>query len=303
MAITGNCVLVLSGPTGVGKTALALSLAERLGTDILSADSRQVYRGLDIGTAKPTAADRARVPHRWVDALDIGEPTSAGAFSREADRHIDRCRADGRPALVVGGSTLYVDAVVRGLSDLPEVPGEIAAAALEDAATPAGRNRLFHELRSADPTAAATLDATKSQRLARLVGLLRATGRRPSELWSEGRRARPDVRLVVLNRPRESLYERIEARVDEMLSAGLVNENRALLSAGHPANTPCFRTIGYQEPMRFLRGDIDESEMVRLLKQNTRRYAKRQLTWLRRYPDALWLDAAATSSEQIVAMQ
>jgi tRNA dimethylallyltransferase len=295
LAITASSILVLTGPTGVGKTALALDLAERLGTDILSADSRQVYRGLDIGTAKPTPAERARVSHRWVDALDVGEPTSAGAFAREADRHIAQCHDEGRPALVVGGSTLYVDAVVRGLADLPEVPADVSAEAAAEAMTPGGRERMFAELVRADPEAAATLDPTKSHRLARLVGLLRTTGRAPSALRAEGAPASRDVRLVVLARPREVLYRRIEARVDGMLADGLVDENRRLLAAGHRLDTPPLRTIGYHEPIRFLEGEIDEAEMVRLLKRNTRRYAKRQLTWFRRYPAAVWMDAATAT--------
>lgn len=295
IAITAPLTLVLSGPTGVGKTALALDLAERLGTDILSADSRQVYRGLDIGTAKPTPAERVRVPHHWVDALDVGEPTSAGAFAREADRYVARCHAEGRPALVVGGSTLYVDAVVRGLADLPDVPPDVAATARAEAETSTGRARMFEELARADPAAAATLDPTKSHRLARLVGLLRATGRPPSTLWTENAPPARDVRLVVLDRPRDALYRRIESRVDRMLEDGLVDENRRLLAAGHRLDTPPLRTIGYQEPIRFLEGEIDEAEMVRLLKRNTRRYAKRQLTWLRRYPGAAWLDAATAT--------
>ena len=292
-------LLVIAGPTGVGKTALALDIAEALGTDILSADSRQAYRGLDIGTAKPTPEEQARVRHHWVDVLDVGEPTSAGLFAREADRYTARCRAENRPALVVGGSTLYVDAVVRGLASLPDVPAETAAQAFAETETPDGRACLFAELLAADPAAAATLDPTKTQRLARLVGLLRATGRLPSELWAEGAPAVPDVRLVVLSRPRADLYARIESRVDAMIAGGLIDENRHLLAAGHTPDTPPLRTIGYAEPIRFLRGEITEGEMVRMLKQNTRRYAKRQLTWFRRYPEARWVDLSSSDAGSV----
>ncbi len=292
-------VLVIAGPTGVGKTRLALGVAEALGTDILSVDSRQAYRGLDIGTAKPPPDELARVRHHWIDVLDVGEPTSAGLFAREADRYIAACHADGRTPLVVGGSTLYIDAVVRGLADLPDVPADIATEAVRQAETPEGRERLFSELEQADPTAAATLDATKSQRLARLVGLLRTTGRRPSDLWAEGAPPPRDVRLVVLDRPRADLYARIDARVDQMLADDLVEENRRLLEAGHGLSTVPLRTIGYQEPIRFLRGEISEAEMVRLVKQNSRRYAKRQLTWLRRYEASVWLGASEVTVDLI----
>lgn len=281
-------LVVLAGPTGVGKTEVALGLAERMQTDILSADSRQAYRGLDIGTAKPTPAEQARVRHHWVDVLDVGEETSAGLFSRTAERHIASCHEAGRPALVVGGSTLYVDAVVHGLATLPDVPPEIAAEAFAQTATAEGREVLFAELAAADPAAAATLDPTKTQRLARLVGLLRATGRPPSRLWAEGAPPARSVRLVVLTFAREHLYARIDARVDHMLANGLIDENRRLIDAGFGTDTVPLRSIGYQEPMAFLRGEIGEGEMVERLKRNSRRYAKRQLTWFRRYPDARW---------------
>ena len=282
---------VLAGPTGVGKTELALELAERLGVEILSADSRQAYRGLDIGTAKPTPDQLARVRHHWIDVLDVGQPTSAGLFARA----FEQLAEVGPPPLVVGGSTLYIDAVVRGLADLPDVPPDTAAAAFAETATPEGRAALFAELAAADPVAAATLDPTKTQRLARLVGLLRATGRAPSEWWTQTRPPCPDVRLFVLTRPREDLYARIEARIDQMLDDGLVDENRRLLAAGVTPDASPLRTIGYQEPMAFLRGEISKSVMVHRLKQNTRRYAKRQLTWFRRYPDAVWIDASSLS--------
>ncbi len=290
-------VVVLAGPTGVGKTELALELAETLGVEILSADSRQAYRGLDIGTAKPTPEQRARVRHHWVDVLDVGQPTSAGLFARE----FERLTTAGPTPLVVGGSTLYIDAVVRGLADVPDVPDEIASETFEETSTPEGRAALFAELLAADPAAAATLDESKTQRLARFVGMLRATGYGPSTWWAMAKHPSPDVRLFVLDRPRADLYARIEARIDQMLTDGLLDENRRLYATGLAPHAPPLRTIGYQEPMAFLRGEISEDDMVRLLKQNTRRYAKRQLTWFRRYPEARWVDAAASPLQAIVA--
>lgn len=286
-------IYVIAGPTGVGKTDVAIRLAETLGTDILSADSRQVYRGLDIGTAKPSVAQRERVSHRWIDELDVGEPTSAGIFSRVADAHIEQRLQEGRPVVIAGGSTLYIDSVVRGLSDLPGVDAAVLREVEQIAGSHEGREVLFAELLREDPVAAATLDATKSQRLVRLVSLLRSTGRLPSALWAEHRPEPHAVTLVVLDRPRETLYARINARVDSMLAEGLVDENRRLLAAGHSRGTPGLNTIGYKEPMLFLDEEISEDEMVRQLKQNTRRYAKRQLTWLRRYPSAHWLSATS----------
>lgn len=171
--------LALTGPTAVGKSSLALELAERIGAEIVSVDSRQVYRDLTIGTAKPDAADLARVPHHFVDELELDEPFSAGQFASEAEDRIDAILARGRVPLAVGGSTLYLTALVHGLASIPSVSATVADDVGLAASTPEGREALYQELRDADPDAAATLDPTKTQRLERLVGALRETGRPP----------------------------------------------------------------------------------------------------------------------------
>jgi tRNA dimethylallyltransferase len=274
----------------VGKTERSLALAEALGAEIVSADSRQVYRGLDVGTAKPSPAERARVPHHFVDARAPDAPWTAGQFAREAEGRIGEILGRGRVPLVVGGSTLYLDALVHGLADVPAAPPEVRAALMREAATPEGRARLVAELAAADPAAAATIDHANPQRLVRALEVLRATGQPPSAFQQERPRPAYRWRVVVLTRPRETLYQRIDTRVDAMLAAGLVEENRRLLAEGHALDASPFRTIGYQEPLAYLRGEIGYDEMVRLLKQNTRRYAKRQLTWFRRHPGSLWVD-------------
>jgi len=294
--------LALTGPTAVGKTDLALKVAERLNAEILSVDSRQIYRGLDIGTAKPTADQQARVPHHFIDERDLANPINAGQYAREANARIDEIRARGRVPLAVGGSTLYLTALVQGLAELPPVPEGMAAGIAEQATTPEGRARLLDELATSDPRAAATLDASKSHRLARLVGVLRATQRPPSEAWDETPGPRHAFRVVVLDRPRDVLYTRIEQRVDAMLEAGLIEENRRLLAQDIPQGLASMRTIGYQEPQAFLTGEISESRMIELLKRNSRRYAKRQLTWFRRYPSYEWLDAETASVDNVLAV-
>lgn len=293
-------VLVVAGPTAVGKSRLALDVAEAVGAEVVSADSRQVYRGLDVGTAAPSAADRARVPHHLVASLAPGEPYSAGQFLRSLGQTLADLRARRVPAVVVGGSTLYVEAIVRGLADLPALPDAVAAPLAEAAASPEGRDRLYAELAVADPDAAATLDPTKSHRLARLVGLLRHTGRPPSELWRE--RAVPPAPhvLVVLDRPREELYRRIDRRVDRMVADGLEDEVRRLYARGDRVRPLLRATIGYREVVGVLEGRHDWDEAVRLIKRNSRRYAKRQLTWYRRYPDALWLDARTATAGSLL---
>ncbi|WP_412063180.1 tRNA (adenosine(37)-N6)-dimethylallyltransferase MiaA [Rubrivirga sp. IMCC45206] len=291
--------LVLAGPTAVGKSSLALDVAEALGAEIVSADSRQLYRGLDIGTAKPSAADRERVPHHLVDLIDPGDRITAGRWLEMARGTIERLWAQGTPVVVVGGSTLYVHALLEGLANLPPVPPALEAQLLEAITEPEGAQRLFEELSRSDPEAAATLDPTKSHRLVRWVGVLRSTGRRPSELWAESQRAGLPSRLVVLDRPRPELYARIDARVDGMLDSGLVDEVTRLASDSD-ARPTLRATIGYQEWLPVLAGERSAAEAVRLIKRNSRRYAKRQLTWYRRYPDASWLDARSATAEAVL---
>lgn len=293
--------LALTGPTAVGKTELAIAIAEQIGAEILSVDSRQIYRGLDIGTAKPTDRQRERVPHHFVSERELADPITAGQFAHDARRRIDEILGRGRVPLAVGGSTLYLTALVHGLAELPPVPEDIADAVRAQAHTLQGREALYDELATADPRAAQTLDPSKSQRLARLVGVLRATQSPPSAAWDAEPAPRHPFRVVVLDRPRGLLYERIEARVDAMIEAGLIEENAALLRSGVSATSPAMRTIGYQEPQAFLRGEISNEEMVERIKRNTRRYAKRQLTWFRRYPDYRWMDAESATPDDILS--
>lgn len=293
-------VLILAGPTAVGKSSLALAVAEAVGAGILSADSRQVYRGLDIGTAKASAAERERVPHHLVDVLDAGEPYSAGQFLRDAREIIERLHERRTPAVVVGGSTLYVHALVRGLADLPPLDPELTESLAETTASEAGRDALYAELLQADPEAAATLDPTKTHRLVRLVGVLRSTGRPPSEQWAESTVAPVPNHLVVLNRSRSDLYAAIDRRVLDMIDRGLVAEAAAVYERGEPARRTLRSTIGYRELIPVLEGTRDLDEAVRLIQRNSRRYAKRQLTWYRRYPEAVWADATETSAVDLL---
>jgi tRNA dimethylallyltransferase len=292
--------LVLTGPTAVGKTGLSLSLAEQLGAEIVSADSRQVYRGLDVGTAKPSPEELRRVRHHFVDELDLGEPWSAGRFAAAANARIGEILERGRVPLVVGGSTLYLEALVHGLAEVPPGDPDVRRALTARAAEDPGA--LYEELARIDPEGAATLDPTKTQRLVRALEVYRTTGR-PWSSYFEARSPPPyRYRVVVLTRDREELYRRIEQRVDEMIGRGLVEENRRLLAAGHRLDTNPLRTIGYQEPIAFLEGRISFEAMVNRLKQNTRRYAKRQLTWFRRCSEYTWvgLDAVVLGGWEVL---
>jgi len=287
---------VLAGPTAVGKTALSLAIAGRIGAEIVSADSRQVFRGLDIGTAKPSADELKSIPHHFIDERDLGNPWSAGRFAEEANGRIADILRRGAIPLIVGGSTLYLEALVHGLADIPDSDPAIRAELNEQVSTLEGAQNLLEELERIDPEGAETLDPTKTQRLVRALEVYRTTGEPWSSFFARAEPPPYRYRVVVLTRPRAGLYARIEARVDAMLDAGLLEENRRLFESGFQLDTNPLRTIGYQEPLAHLSGEIDYDEMVRLLKRNTRRYAKRQLTWFRRRPEYEWVDLSVYDS-------
>lgn len=291
---------VLTGPTGVGKTALSLTLAEHLGAEIISADSRQVYRELNIGTAKPGPEELARIPHHFINERHLGESFSAGIFATEAVERIREIVSRGRAPFVVGGSTLYLQALLHGLADIPPFDPSTRAR-IEQRLHDEGADRLYSELQTVDPTAASTMDPTKTQRLVRALEVYYGTGQPLSRYFETAEPPPFTFRTVVLYRERDVLYRRIDQRVDEMLAAGLMDEVRGLLDTGLDPSINALQTIGYLEPIRFLRGEIDYEEMVRLIKRNSRRYAKRQLTWFRRFPEYVWMDAGAPDLERRLA--
>jgi len=292
--------LTIVGPTAVGKTALSLALAERWDAEIISADSRQIYNELTIGTAKPSLEERQRVPHHFIDERSIFDtPYSAGQFADEARARIRDIRSRGKPPLIVGGSTLYIHALQYGLADVPDVSDEVRDE-VEQRLAEEGADALYEELQDVDPTQAAKMDPTKTQRLVRALEVYHGTGR-PLTYYHEQQSAPPfEYRTVVLNRDRQKLYRRIERRVDHMLDRGLLDEVASLLEDGVDPTRQPLRTIGYREPIQYLRGDIEYEEMVRLVKRNSRRYAKRQLTWFRRYDEYAWIDIDDVSTEKLV---
>ncbi|PAP82228.1 tRNA (adenosine(37)-N6)-dimethylallyltransferase MiaA [Rubrivirga sp. SAORIC476] len=293
-------LLIIAGPTGVGKSSLAHEVAGIVGAEILSADSRQVYRGMTIGTAKASDDEREQHPYHLVDILAPGVRWSAGGFLEVAQKAIADIEQRQHPVVVAGGSTLYVHALLEGLADLPAVSPSLEAQLLEEVAQPDGAERLYEELRTADPVAADTLDPSKTHRLIRFVGLWRETGRRPSTAWEGVAPPHPAI-LVVLTRPRDELYRRIDARVLDMIEAGLMDEVQSILEASPHARPTLEATIGYRELLPVLDGERHLDEAIRLIQRNSRRYAKRQLTWYRRYPEARWVDASATTAASLLA--
>ncbi|MBW3554335.1 MAG: tRNA (adenosine(37)-N6)-dimethylallyltransferase MiaA [Gemmatimonadetes bacterium] len=302
MAEDAPAALALTGPTASGKSALALALASRLDAEIVSMDSRQVYRGMDIGTAKPTRAERARVPHHGVDLVDPGERYSAGRFARDARRAITEIRARDRVPLLVGGTGFFLRALTHPLFREPAMDAERRKALGErlDALPPEEPARWLAAL---DPESAARLEGRGgSQRVLRALEVSLLTGR-PLGWWHEHQPGPPPVplRVFVLDLPRDTLNQRIDDRVDAMLDAGLADEVNALLDAGHAPGDPGMNATGYPEMIAHLAGEITREEAAERIRRATRRYARRQITWLRHQlpPDAAWLDGTRPMDELV----
>ena len=292
------CIL---GPTAVGKTEVALLVAERAGLEILSVDSRQIYRRLELGTAKPTAAERARVRHHLLDALDPGETCSARRFRDLALVALKEAGERSVRLLGVGGAGLYWEALVRGLHDLPSASAEIRARHVRLLAEE-GPDALHRRLRTVDPPTATRLAPGDTQRVSRALEVHELTGLPLSALHRE---PRPDARAiptVALVRDRADLYQRIEERCLRILDAGLVAELRDLLATGVPADAPGLRTVGYREFLPHLLEGKPLSACIEEFVRDSRRYAKRQGTWLRhRVPDAVVLHVEADETPEETA--
>ena len=274
---------VIAGPTGAGKTDLAIALAERLGAEIVSADSQAVYRHFDLGTAKPEPAQLARVPHHVVSVVEPTEPFSAARWVTLADAAIADIAARGRPILVVGGTGLYVRALLHGLTDTP--PDPEARRALEEAARRLGPEAMHRRLAEVDPAAAARLAVGDVVRVVRALEIHATTGTPPSELRAAHafRPARYPARIHFLDPSREELEARLEARTRRMFERGLVEETRRLVALGFRDTAP-MRSVGYRQALAVLEGRMTAEQAERDTFLESRRYAKRQRTWFRREP-------------------
>lgn len=281
---------VLTGPTASGKTRIALELAERWGAEIVSADSMQVYRRLDIGTAKPTAAERARVPHHALDLADPDEPFDAVRFCEAADAAIAGIAARGRRVLVVGGTGLYLRVLLFGLADLPP-PDPERRRELEAEAERAGNPALHARLAEIDPAAAARIHPADRFRIIRALEVA-AAGRPISEIQAAHRFAEPRYphRLVALRVDREELRARILRRAEAMLAAGLLEEVRGILAAGYPPELRPLQAFGYREPVAAVLGRRPVQGLAEAIAIDTARYAKRQVTWLRGERGVEWCE-------------
>lgn len=288
--------IFIVGPTAVGKSAVALRLAERLGGEIISADSMQVYRGLDIGTAKPSREERARARHHLLDVVDVTEPFDAAKFVARAQAAVAETQARHHRPVFCGGTGLYVKAFLDGLGDAPPADPTVRAA-LEAAPLDA----LLAELAERDPATFERIDRQNPRRVIRALEVIRLTGKPFSEQRAEWRRedaAEKDraAAIIGLCRATDDLRARIDARVDQMFAEGLVAETQTLLAAGLEQNPTALQAIGYRQVVEHLRGERSLEETIALVKTRTRQFAKRQMTWFRRQLPVHWLEIPGEES-------
>ena len=295
-------VVVIVGPTAVGKSRVAVEVAKYFETAVLTADSRQVYRGMDIGTDKPALQERQAVPHRLIDLVNPDESFNAGLYRRQAIDEIERLYGDHRLPLVVGGTGLYVRTLLKGLCAAPPAD-PIVRAALRQEAKDQGHDRLYARLVEVDPATAARLHPRDESKVIRALEVHQLSGRRMSEFQQEhGFAERPFSTLIIgLNRDRDALYRRIEARIDWQLAHGLIEETQQLLVHGYQRASAAMKGLGYRQVAEHLAGEYDAAEMVRRFKRDTRHFSKRQMTWFRKEPGIQWLTIEESDSVQHTA--
>ena len=306
----GGTLAVIAGPTGVGKTELCLTLAERWGCDVVNCDSRQIYRDLPIGTAAPTQQEQQRARHWFVGTHRLEDDYNAGAYERDAVELLGRLMAQHKGdmpfAILSGGSMLYMDAVCYGLDDIPSVPAETRRSIQQNYAEQ-GIEWLQSRVMKLDPDYWETVDRQNPQRLIHCLEVTEHTGTPYSVFRRRTRVSRPWRTVTIgLQRPREELYARINSRVDAMMQAGLEDEARQALGRFGTEPPNSLKTVGYSEMAKYFSGEYTLEEAVSMIKQNSRRYAKRQMTWLRAKKEILWLDASlpadrlAQEAEEII---
>jgi tRNA dimethylallyltransferase len=292
----------LTGPTASGKSAVSVELAERIGAEIVSLDSMALYRGMDIGTAKPTAEERRRVPHHLIDIIEPQEEYSLAQYVAAAGRCIEQIEGRGRQVLFVGGTPLYLKGLLRGIFEGPRADWEFRRR-LQQEAREHGSESLHRRLAEVDPAAAAKLHANDARRLIRALEVFEKTGQPISRLQQQfeiGRSA-AECRVFVLDWPRDELHARIDARVDAMFAAGLVEEVRGLLGRPEAPSRTASQAVGYREVIEHLEGRYTLPETIELVKQHTRQLAKRQCTWFRSLSECRFIAVAGAMDPAIVA--
>lgn len=299
--INNKTLIVITGPTGIGKSATAIDLAQRLSTEIISADSRQVYKGIPIITAAPTEEERSIVPHHLVDFLELDEYYSASLFEQQALSLLDQIFRRSNYAVVCGGSMMYVDALCNGIDELPTIPEHIRQQLMQEHADN-GNDWLLQRLEQLDPVYYNQVDRQNTKRVFHAVEICLASGRPYSSLRTGTRQSRP-FRIIktALTADRQLIFDRINLRVEKMLEMGMLDEARSVY---HLRHLNSLNTVGFKEMFRYIDGEWDLPTAIARMQKNTRVYAKKQMTWYQRDPLIHWIDASAqaTPTEQILAL-
>ena len=299
--INNKTLIVITGPTGIGKSATAIDLAQRLSTEIISADSRQVYKGIPIITAAPTEEERSIVPHHLVDFLELDEYYSASLFEQQALSLLDQIFRRSDYAVVCGGSMMYVDALCNGIDELPTIPDNIRQQLMQEHADN-GNDWLLQRLEQLDPIYYNQVDRQNTKRVFHAVEICLASGKPYSSLRTGTRRSRP-FRIIktALTADRQLIFDRINLRVNKMLEMGMLDEARSVY---HLRHLNSLNTVGFKEMFRYIDGEWDLPTAIARMQKNTRVYAKKQMTWYQRDPLIHWIDASAqaTPTEQILAL-
>ena len=292
-------IVVICGPTASGKTALGIQVAQQANGEIISSDSMQIYKDMDIGTAKPTEEERAQAVHHLVDFVSPDERYSVADFKKDATEKIEDILSRGKLPIIVGGTGLYVNSLIHNI----EYKEEITDIEYRNELEKVDLETLYKQAQEIDPEAAAKVSANDRKRITRILEIYHTTGKTKTQMEAESRQeVKYDYKIFVLTPERDKLYERINLRVDLMMQAGLVDEVRELLKKYKEFPT-AMQGLGYKEVKEYLDGEITEEEMIEKIKQESRHYAKRQLTWFRQYKDATWLDTFDKNNVNIILEQ
>lgn len=292
-------IVVICGPTASGKTALGIQVAQQANGEIISSDSMQIYKDMDIGTAKPTEEERAQAVHHLVDFVSPDERYSVADFKKDATEKIEDILSRGKLPIIVGGTGLYVNSLIHNI----EYKEEITDIEYRNELEKVDLETLYKQAMEIDPEAAARVSQNDRKRITRILEIYHTTGKTKTQMEAESRQeVKYDYKIFVLTPERDKLYERINLRVDLMMQAGLVDEVRELLKKYKEFPT-AMQGLGYKEVKEYLDGEITEEEMIEKIKQESRHYAKRQLTWFRQYKDATWLDTFDKNNVNIILKQ
>lgn len=292
--------IMIAGPTASGKTALSIKLAEKLSGEIISVDSRQCYKHLDIGTAKPSISDLDKIPHHNISILDLTEKDSVAAFKKRSETYTSEIQSKGKTVIYCGGSTLHLQSIIKPLDDIPSAKPENIKE-LDKIAADKGIEYLFNKLLMVDPVYANKMDGFNRQRIIRALDVWQQTGKTFSSFHNnEAIQLPKDLLVFIIEHPRQALHKRISDRTEWMIESGLLDEVKKVLDQGFDRNLQALQTVGYREAITHIDGEISLDKMVADIKTATRRYAKRQITWFRRWPFTNLLKAGELSEDILV---